>query len=111
MNLEIEGQAKKTQMKKTFLPNLKTCIILDVIGCVSYIIPPFGPLWAIISGIIFYFMFGKKFGVFGGIFSFLEELIPGVDLIPTFTVAWFMRRSELGINGNKNIHGTKALSH
>ena len=82
-------------MKKTFLPNLKTCIILDVIGCVSYIIPPFGPVWAIISGIIFYYMFGKKLGVFGGIFSFVEELIPGVDIIPTFSIAWYIRKSEL----------------
>jgi hypothetical protein len=40
-------------------------------------------------------MFGKKLGVFGGIFSFLEELIPGVDLIPTFTIAWFMRKKEI----------------
>ena len=82
-------------MKKTFLPNLRHCIILDVIGCVSYIIPPLGPIWAFISGIIFYFMFGKKLGVFGGIFSFMEELIPGVDLIPTFTIAWFMRKKEI----------------
>ena len=40
-------------------------------------------------------MFGKKFGLFGGIFSFLEELIPGVDFIPTFTIAWFMRKREM----------------
>jgi hypothetical protein len=82
-------------MKRTFLPNLRHCIILDVIGCVSYIFPPFGPVWAMISGVIFYFMFGKKLGVFGGIFSFVEELIPGVDLIPTFTIAWYMRKKEL----------------
>jgi hypothetical protein len=82
-------------MKRKFLPDLKHCIILDVIGCVSYIFPPFGPVWAIISGVIFYFMFGKKLGVFGGMFSFLEELIPGVDIIPTFTIAWFMRKKEL----------------
>src|SRR5580765_8055503 len=82
-------------MKRKTLPDLKHCIVLDVIGCVSYIIPPFGPVWAVISGIIFYFMFGKKFGVFGGIFSFLEELMPGVDLIPTFTIAWFIRKNEI----------------
>lgn len=82
-------------MKRKLLPDLKSCIILDVIGCLSYIIPPFGPIWAVISGIIFYFMFGKKFGVFGGIFSFLEELVPGVDIIPTFTIAWFLRKHEI----------------
>lgn len=80
------------------LPNIKTCIILDVIGCVSYIIPPFGPVWAFISGVIFYLMFGKKFGVMGGVFSFIEELIPGVDFIPTFTIAYFIRKSEIEKN-------------
>jgi hypothetical protein len=40
-------------------------------------------------------MFGKKFGVFGGIFSFAEELIPGVDFIPTFSIAWYMRKKEI----------------
>ena len=80
---------------KRKLPSLKTCLILDAIGCVSYIIPPFGPVWAVISGIIFYFLFGKKFGLMGGVFSFIEELIPGVDLIPTFTIAWFIRKQEM----------------
>jgi hypothetical protein len=87
-------------MKRKTLPELKTCIILDVIGCLSYIIPPFGPLWAVMSGIIFFFMFGRKFGVMGGMFSFIEELIPGVDFIPTFTIAYFMRKSEIE-KGNK----------
>ncbi len=80
---------------KTKLPSLKTCIILDVIGCLSYVIPPFGPVWAAISGIIFYILFGKKFGLLGGVFSFIEELLPGVDIIPTFTIAWFIRKSEI----------------
>ena len=30
----------------------------------------------------------------GGIFSFIEELFPGVDLIPTFTIAWLIRKYE-----------------
>ena len=98
-------------MKKTLLPDLKTCIILDVIGCLSYIVPPFGPVWAVISGILFYFMFGKKFGVFGGIFSFVEELIPGVDFIPTFSIAWYLRKkemSEAGFNEIKKIRRIEA---
>ncbi len=77
------------------LPSLKTCIILDVVGCLSYIIPPLAPLWAIVSGIIFYFSFGKKFGLLGGVFSFIEELLPGIDLIPTFTIAWVIRKNEV----------------
>ena len=95
-------------MKRTRLPSLKNCIILDVIGCFSYVFPPFGQVWAVISGIIFYFMFGRKFGVFGGIFSFIEEMIPGVDLIPTFSIAWYMRKKE--IEKNNNLNAIKILS-
>ena len=80
---------------KRKLPSLKTCIILDLIGCFSYIILPFGPIWAVISGIFFYFLFGRKFGLFGGIFSFVEELFPVIDFIPTFTIAWVIRKYEI----------------
>lgn len=80
---------------KRKLPSLKVCFVLDVIGCLSYVILPFGPIWAVISGILFYFLFGKKFGMLGGIFSFIEELFPGIDLIPTFTIAWLIRRYEI----------------
>ena len=80
---------------KRKLPSLKTCIVLDVVGCLSYVILPFGPIWAFISGIIFFFMFGKKFGVLGGIFSVIEELLPGIDIIPTFTIAWFIKKHEI----------------
>ncbi|HEY5408046.1 MAG TPA: hypothetical protein VIJ92_13210 [Ginsengibacter sp.] len=77
---------------KRKLPSLKVCVVLDIIGCLSYIVLPFGPIWAVISGIIFYFLFGRKFGVRGGVFSFIEELFPGIDLIPTFTIAWLIRK-------------------
>ena len=40
-------------------------------------------------------MFGKRFGALGGIFSFLEEISPGLDFIPTFTIAWFIRKHEM----------------
>lgn len=80
---------------KRKLPSLKTCIILDIVGCLSYVVLPLGPVWAAISGIIFYFLFGRKFGLLGGIFSFIEELIPGIDFIPTFTIAWIVRKHEI----------------
>lgn len=86
-------------MKKIHLPNLSLCILLDLIGLISYLLPFIGEaedlLWAPISGIIFYIMFGKKMGLFGGIFSFLEEISPGLDFIPTFTIAWFIRKNEI----------------
>lgn len=86
--------------KRNKIPSLTTCIILDAIGYTSYLIPVFGEvfdfIWAPIAGITFFFLFGKnKFGFLGGAFSFLEELSPGLDMIPTFTIAWFIRNREI----------------
>ncbi|MEO6133815.1 MAG: hypothetical protein ABIP35_01605 [Ginsengibacter sp.] len=96
-------------MKRNHLPNLSLCLLLDFIGMSSYIFPFVGELfdfiWAPISGILFFFLFGKKMGVFGGIFSFLEELSPGLDIIPTFTLAWIIRKREL----SKTMQGLKKI--
>jgi hypothetical protein len=87
-------------LKKKFLPDVKLCIFLDLIGFISYLIPFLGEaediFWAPLSAIIFYFLFGrKKFGLIGGIFSFLEEISPGLDFVPTFTIAWLVRKYEM----------------
>jgi len=78
-------------MKKE-LPSLVLCIILDLIGYASFAIPGLGELsdvvWAPISGMIFYKMFGGAKGAFGGIFSFVEEILPFTDFIPTFSIMW-----------------------
>jgi hypothetical protein len=69
---------------------------MDLIGCASYIIPGVGELtdviWAPISGLIFFIAFGKWSGAIGGIFDTVEELLPGTDFIPTFTIMWFLRK-------------------
>lgn len=88
-------------MKKKILPNIYLCIFFDFIGMSSYLLPAIGEtidiVWAPLSAIIFYFLFGKsKFGILGGLFSFLEEISPGLDIIPTFTIAWFIRKRETG---------------
>ena len=74
------------------LPSLLFCIAMDIIGAAIVVMPVIGFIWAPVSGIIFYRAFGGWKGAFGGVFSFVEELIPGVDFIPTFTIAWLWRR-------------------
>jgi hypothetical protein len=80
------------------LPNIFACILMDIIGMASYIIPGLGELadvwWAALSGIIFQFMFGGRFGLIGAVLNFLEEALPFTDIIPSFTIAWFIRKSE-----------------
>ncbi len=82
-----------------FLPNITICIIMDLLGMATFTIPVFGEMldvvFAPVSAIIFYLLFGRKIGLLGGVFNFMEELFPFTDFIPTFTIAWFIRKHEL----------------
>ena len=85
--------------KKLFLPNIALCILLDLIGMSTYIFPALGEyidlIWAPISGYIFLKLFGGRLGAIGSVLNFLEEVIPFTDIIPSFTIAWFIRKREI----------------
>jgi hypothetical protein len=61
-------------------------IVLDIIGFFTVI--PFDIIWAPISGYIITKMYQGNKGKVAGIISFLEEIIPFLDVIPTFTIMW-----------------------
>ena len=82
------------------LPSLAACLVMDFLGYATYAVPFFGEfldlLWAPISAIIFFRMFGGAKGFFGGAFAFFEELMPGLDFIPTFTITWVLQYFRRG---------------
>ncbi len=67
-------------------------IVFDLIGMVSFSIPGIGEfsdvVWAPISGVLMTYMYKGKVGKIAGIISFLEELFPFTDIIPSFTLTW-----------------------
>jgi len=67
-------------------------IIFDTIGMLSFSIPIVGEfsdiIWAPLSALIFYKMYKGVAGKVGGILTFVEELVPGLDVIPSFTIMW-----------------------
>ena len=77
-------------------PSLIFCIIMDVVGWLTYLLPFVGEwgdmLWAPLSAYIFYRSFGGKVGALGSIINFVEEAIPFTDFIPTFTIAYFYKK-------------------
>jgi len=81
-------------MKKS--PSLLFCLAMDAIGMLTFTIPWFGEfgdiIWAPLSAIIFYASFGGKKGALGAVFSFMEEILPFLDFIPTFTIGWLYFR-------------------
>jgi len=68
---------------------------MDLIGYATYTIPFLGEfadiIWAPVSAIIFFVSFGGWKGALGGIGNFIEEILPGTDFIPSFTIMWFLQ--------------------
>lgn len=77
-------------MKKK--PSLVFCVLMDVIGAVTYFVPFFGEwgdtLWAPLSAVIFYYCFGGKTGLFGAFFNFVEEILPFSDFVPSYCLGY-----------------------
>ncbi|MBO9199837.1 MULTISPECIES: hypothetical protein [Niastella] len=83
-------------IKQQSSTSLIFCIAMDLIGYATYAIPGFGEfgdiIWAPISALIFFVTFGGWKGALGGAFNFVEEILPGTDFIPSFTIMWFLKR-------------------
>ena len=79
-------------------PSLVFCILMDIIGYATYAVPFLGEIgdivWAPVSAVIFYTSFGGWKGAIGGIGNFIEELLPGTDFIPSFTIMWFLQQNQ-----------------
>jgi hypothetical protein len=73
--------------------NLFLGLLFDAMGMVSYIIPGIGEfsdvIWAPVSGWLMTRLYKGKIGQVAGMITFVEELIPGLDVIPSFTIMWF----------------------
>lgn len=75
--------------------SLASCIIMDLIGCASYFIPGIGEgfdlVWGVIAGIVFRNWFHSNLGAIG---AAIEELAPFTDIIPSFTIGYFITKDK-----------------
>ncbi|HEA23250.1 hypothetical protein LCGC14_1139330 [marine sediment metagenome] len=80
-------RSNEDKYKKLFLG-----LVFDGIGMLSYTIPFIGEfsdiLWAPVAGWLMTRMYKGKMGQGAGIITFIEEIVPGLDVIPTFTLMW-----------------------
>ncbi len=67
-------------------------ILFDAIGYVSFLIPGIGEfsdiVWAPLSGWLMTKLYKGKSGKIAGVITFIEEALPGFDIIPSFTLMW-----------------------
>ena len=86
--LQINNQSKTNTKTR----DLVLSILFDLIGMASFAIPFFGEVtdlaWAPMAGLILSRMYKGYAGKVGGVIVFIEELLPGFDFIPTFTLTW-----------------------
>lgn len=89
-------QVKKTEQfseHKNQTRDLVLSLLFDGIGIMSFSIPFVGEftdvIWAPISGFIMIWMYNGAIGKVAGMFSFVEEILPATDIIPSFTLMWF----------------------
>lgn len=79
--------------KKNKSRDLVLSLLFDAIGMMSFSIPFIGEfadvIWAPISGFIMMWMYKGTMGKVAGIISFIEEIFPATDIIPSFTIMWF----------------------
>jgi len=68
-------------------------ILFDALGYASFIIPGIGEfsdvIWAPASAFLMMKLYKGNSGKVGAAISFIEEAMPGLDVIPTFTIMWF----------------------
>ncbi|HMC01273.1 MAG TPA: hypothetical protein VKN14_09590 [Flavobacteriaceae bacterium] len=61
-------------------------LLFDAIGFVPFI----DLVWAPTSGYLMTKMYKGKKGKIAGVITFIEEIFPGLDFIPTFTLMWLV---------------------
>ena len=89
---EIVIQKKIKVIDKNKYRLLILGILFDLIGMLSFTIPLIGEfsdvVWAPIAALLLKTLYKGKIGTIGGIIAFVEEALPGLDFIPTFTLTW-----------------------
>ncbi len=91
-----------SKLKDKKIRNLFLGLLFDSLGMLSFVIPGIGEfsdiIWAPLSAWLMTRMYKGKIGQAAGLVTFVEELIPGTDFIPSFTIMWLY---TYVIKGNK----------
>ncbi|GEP51204.1 hypothetical protein FNO01nite_18760 [Flavobacterium noncentrifugens] len=70
-------------------------LLFDGIGMLSFTIPGIGEfsdvIWAPLAGFLMTWMYKGAIGKVAGVFTFLEEILPFTDIVPSFTLMWIYK--------------------
>ncbi|MCK0109667.1 hypothetical protein MWU58_10205 [Flavobacteriaceae bacterium S0825] len=63
-------------------------LVCDALGYVSFVFPPFDIVWAPLAGYLMTKLYKGRTGKIAGAIVFIEEAMPFLDIVPTFTLMW-----------------------
>ena len=90
MTEQVSVSAESSKTRNLFLG-----ILFDAIGMLSFVVPFIGEfldvIWAPLAGFLMTWMYKGTIGRVGGVITFLEEILPFSDFIPTFTLTWIYK--------------------
>lgn len=82
-------------------------LLFDGIGMLSLALPFIGDfsdvIWAPLAAWLMTRMYKGKIGQAAGVVTFIEEIIPGLDVVPTFTIMWLYTHLIKKSNLKKNL--------
>ena len=73
---------------------LSLCLFLDIVGYVSFLVPWSDFFWAPLSAYIMVKLFKSRQGKYAALVSFIEEILPFTDIIPTFTIMYYYEKYQ-----------------
>jgi len=87
--------------------NLFLGLLFDGIGMLSFAVPFIGDfsdiIWAPIAAWLMTRMYKGRVGQAAGAVTFVEEIVPGLDIIPMFTIMWVYTHLIKGTKKEKSI--------
>ena len=63
-------------------------ILFDAFGYLSFVFPLIDIVWAPLAAFLMTKMYEGKKGKIAAVVTFIEEALPFLDVIPTFTLMW-----------------------
>jgi hypothetical protein len=102
----MENKIAVVEIKNIKNKKLALGILLDAIGLLSFTIPYIGEfgdvVWAPLAGFLMTKMYEGRVGKVAGILTFVEEIFPFTDIVPSFTLTWIYMYWIKGKGSDKN---------